>query len=278
MTPGSRTALYKKDKHDLTGKLPPANLRLPEVPLSDVEIIVFFYNSSSRPVVAVRLYARGGPYVIAQIINEHRVVKPEGYKRNTCSVHCNKGVKTFIRVNGEDRKKQMSAFFEAAGDLEATNAIRHAENELENTCDFPMLGLFKDLIKLPSGPQAGIFTECVKWCQENQANAMISQAHLIAEALTAGTDPREKLGLPAPQAQSDAVMSDVADGGKDSEDQEEIESKAKSPAVPEMSVSPVPEDSSDSASANDEAVDGLSLTETNTEEDVVAKVEDIGLE
>jgi hypothetical protein len=242
--------LYKKDKHDLTSKLPPANLKLPLVPLTDVEIIVFFYNSSSRPVVSVRLYARGGPNVIAQIINEHRVVKPDGYKRNTCSVHCNKAVKTFIRTNGEERKKQMSDFFEAAGDVEATNAIRHEENELPTTCDFPMLGLLNDLIKLPSGGQAGIFTDCVRWCQDNQVDAKVSQAHLIAHALVHGTDPRENLDL-----HSDIVMSGSTQENEAAHDLTTIMRKGKKPANATGRATQAHEDSSDLTSLSGEEAD-----------------------
>ncbi|KAF2450300.1 hypothetical protein P171DRAFT_516214 [Karstenula rhodostoma CBS 690.94] len=255
VTPGSRTVLYKKDKHDLTSKLPPANLKLPLVPLTDVEIIVFFYNSSSRPIVAVRLYARGGPNVIAQIINEHRVVNPDGYKRNTCSVHCNKAVKTFIRTNGEDRKKQISDFFEAAGDLEATDAIRHEESELSTTCDFPILGLFRDLIKLPSGGQAGIFTECARWCQENQIDAQVSQAHLIADALANGTDPREKLDLASPCTQPDTAMADAADGDKNTGDVTDIVRKGDTPPSPAVGAILVQDDSSELTNLSDEEAD-----------------------
>ncbi|KAL1608556.1 hypothetical protein SLS60_003498 [Paraconiothyrium brasiliense] len=210
-TPGSRTVLYKKDKHDLTGKLPPANVKLPLVPLTDVELIVFFYNSTSRPIVSVRLYARGGPNIIAQVINDHRVVNPDGYKRNTCSVHCNKAVKTFIRENGEETKKKISDFFEVAGDVEATDAIRHDESELSNTCDFAVLDLFKDLIKFPSDGQAGIFTDCIRWCQDNQVGAKMSQVHLIGEALMNGTDPLENLDLPAAGTSTIKLTDDSSD-------------------------------------------------------------------
>ncbi|KAL5433150.1 hypothetical protein PMIN07_007851 [Paraphaeosphaeria minitans] len=276
ITPGSRTVLYKKDKHDLTAKLPPSNLNLPLLPLTDVEMIVFFYNSSSRPIVAVRLYARGGPNNIAQIINEHRLVNPDGYKRNTCSVHCNKAVKTFIRDNGEDRKKQMSAFFETAGDMEATNAIRHTESEMDTTCDFPMLGLFKDLIKLPSGPQAGIFTDCARWSQENQVDVMVSQAHLIAEALANGTDPREKLELPASRVQSDIAMPDAIDGDKDAGDVGDTVDKGKAPATPTMSATSAPEDSSDMTSLSGDDAHTSSTKAMRTVEKFVIKTESAG--
>ncbi|KAJ4354186.1 uncharacterized protein N0V89_005919 [Didymosphaeria variabile] len=210
-TPGSRTVLYKKDKHDLTGKLPPANVKLPLVPLTDVELIVFFYNSTLRPIVSVRLYARGGPNVIAQVINDHRVVNPDGYKRNTCSVHCNKAVKTFIRENGEETKKKISDFFEVAGDVEATDAIRHDESELSKTCDFPVLDLFKDLTKFPSDGQAGIFTDCIRWCQNNQVGAKVSQVHLIGESLMNGTDPLDNLDLSSAGTSTTRLLDDSSD-------------------------------------------------------------------
>ncbi|KAL5384900.1 hypothetical protein DPSP01_005006 [Paraphaeosphaeria sporulosa] len=278
VTPGSRTVLYKKDKHDLTTKLPLANLKLPLVPLTDVELIVFFYNSSSRPIVAVRLYARGGPNNIAQIINEHRVVNPDGYKRNTCSVHCNKAVKTFIRDNGEDRKKQMSAFFEAAGDLEATNAIRHTESESDITCDFPMLGLFKDLIKLPSGAQAGIFTECARWCRDHHVDAMVSQAHLIAEALQNGTDPHENLNSPARCAQTDTAMPDAADGDRNAGDVAGVVNKDKTPAAPEVSATLVRDESSNLTILSGDEAPAPSTTSGKSVEGFTVKTEDAGPE
>lgn len=185
--------LYKKDKHDLKGKLPPANTKLPLVPLTDVELIVFFYNSTIRPIVSVRLYARGGPNWIAKMINEHRVVKPEGYKRNTCSVHCNKAVKTFISMHGEEWKTKTSEYFMTANDEQATDTIRQRGEELTNACDFPVLDLFKDLIKFPGEHQSGIFTHSIRWCRENNVNAMVSQVHLIAEALKKGEDPRDSI-------------------------------------------------------------------------------------
>ncbi|KAF1965401.1 hypothetical protein BU23DRAFT_604241 [Bimuria novae-zelandiae CBS 107.79] len=212
-TAGSRNALFKKDKHDLTGKLPPANTKLPLVPLTDVELIVFFYNSSSRPIIAVRLYARGGPKVIAKVINEHRIVNPDGYKRNTCSVHCNKGVKSFISMHGEGWKKKVCEYFKTANDAQATDTIRHKTEELRDTCDFPVLGLFRDLIKMPGDDQAGIFTECVRWCKDNKVDAMVSDVHLIAEALNNGIDPHE-LGLPLAPIDSDEEDGTVAESSK----------------------------------------------------------------
>lgn len=209
MTPGSRTVLYKKDKHDLKGKLPPANTKLPLVPLTDVELIVFFYNSTARPIVAVRLYARGGPNWIAQTINEHREVKPEGYKRNTCSVHCNKSVKAFIRQHGEEWKRKVSEYFEKADDEQATETIRHHDNELADTCDFPVLGLFKDLHKLPGEHHRGVFTKCIRWCRDNKVNAKVSQIHLIAEALAKDEDPHTSIEFSPASTDDDTVMAGV---------------------------------------------------------------------
>jgi hypothetical protein len=271
VTPGSRTVLYKKDKHDLTSKLPPANLKLPLVPLTDVEIIVFFYNSSSRPVVSVRLYARGGPNVIAQIINEHRVVKPDGYKRNTCSVHCNKAVKTFIRANGEERKKQMSDFFETASDVEATDAIRNEETELPTTCDFPMLGLLNDLIKFPSGGQAGIFTDCVRWCKDNQVDVKVSQAHLIAHALMHGTDPREGLDL-----HSNMIMNESTQGSKATNDLDTVVLKGKKPAAATVRAVQAYEDISDLTSLSDEEANTSPTQAGKPVEKFVVKSENAG--
>lgn len=230
-TPGNRTVLYKKEKHDLTGKLPPANVKLPLVPLTDVELIVFFYNSTSRPIVSVRLYARGGPNVIAQIINDHRIVRPDGYKRNTCSVHCNKAVKTFIGTCGEDSKKQMSDFFETAGDEEATDAIRHQKDEMNKTCDYAVLHLFQDLIKLPAAGYGGIFTECIRWCRDNQVDARLSQVHLIAEALIEGTDPREKLVVPTEKEEIDGYATESATDDDDFSRSSDIVMKDKAPII-----------------------------------------------
>lgn len=192
-TPGNRTALYTKEKHDLKGKLPPANVKLPLVSLTDHELIVFFYNSTARPIVAVRLYARGGPGWISGIINEHRVVKPVGYKRNTCSVHCNKAVKAFIKAHGEDWKVKVSTYFETADDEHATETIRHRGDELKDSCDYPVLDLFQDLIKYPDDDHSGVFTTAIRWCRDNNVNALVSQVHLIVEALNKGDDPRDTI-------------------------------------------------------------------------------------
>ena len=179
------------------------------VPLTDVELIVFFYNSTARPIVAVRLYARGGPNWIAQIINEHREVKPEGYKRNTCSVHCNKSVKAFIRLHGEEWKKKVSEYFESADDEQATETIRHRDHELADTCDFPVLGLFKDLKKLPGEHHRGIFTQCIGWCRDNKVNAKVSQIHLIAGALSEGEDPHARIEFSPAPSDEDIPMTGV---------------------------------------------------------------------
>jgi hypothetical protein len=82
--------------------VPPSNAMIPFLPLTDTEIIVYFFNSLCRPIVSLRLYARGwGPAAISDAINSHRVVKP-AYLRNTCSVKCTTAIKKGIEKYGEE--------------------------------------------------------------------------------------------------------------------------------------------------------------------------------
>ncbi|KAJ4288938.1 hypothetical protein N0V90_011279 [Kalmusia sp. IMI 367209] len=217
-TPGTRKK--KAGKHDLNGKLPPANVKFPDVPLTDTELIVFFFNSVKRPIVALRLQSRYGPSLIAAAINEyeppiipfyitdlprHRHINPHPYERNTACIRVNGMVEKGCAAYGNQWRIDFDRFFSGvdkvdpsnsrlpADDAAATDAIRHSEDELGDTCDYPVLDLFTDMKHLPLGAGAGIFTRSVQWVRNNGVNIQVSQIHHIARALQNDRDPYEEL-------------------------------------------------------------------------------------
>jgi hypothetical protein len=164
------------------------------VPLTDTEVIVYFFNSLSKPVVSLRLYARGwGPASIVQSLNDHREVEPP-YLRNTCSVKCTTAIKNGRKLYGEDWEPEHRAVFAEADDCRATDLIRADEHE---TVNYYIRALGDNLKQHPSGADAGIFTACVKYCIENQAAFTMSNVHELAVALHEGNIP-EHPSSPAP--------------------------------------------------------------------------------
>lgn len=190
------------------------------VPLTDTEVIVYFFNSLSKPAVSLRLYARGwGPATIVQSLNEHRIVEPP-YLRNTCSVKCTTAIKNGRKIHGEDWEAEHRAIFADAEDCRATDLIRADENE---TVDYYVRALGVNLKQHPSGADAGIFTACVKYCVANQAPFTMSNVHELALALQDGhtiehpASPEPSNVFPPPQlrgvkeeeAEDDETVDDV---------------------------------------------------------------------
>ena len=72
------------------------------MPLTDAELIVYFFQSLTRPIVSLRLYARKwGPAGICDLLNEHRDIEPP-YLRNTMSVKCTTALKKGRITYGEE--------------------------------------------------------------------------------------------------------------------------------------------------------------------------------
>lgn len=180
------TSINKREIHNLNKTMPPANVQLPMVPLTDTEVIVYFFNSLSRPVVSVRLYARGwGPASIVQALNEHRVVEPP-YLRNTCSVKCTTAIKNGKRLYGDTWEAETRDSLAEADDERATDLIRLDEDE---ACDYYVRALVANLKQHPEEENAGIFTACVKYCIENDVPYTMSNVHQLAQALYEGEVP-----------------------------------------------------------------------------------------
>ncbi|KAJ8109927.1 hypothetical protein OPT61_g7091 [Boeremia exigua] len=181
------TAINKRDIHNLNKFIPPTNVLLPLVPLTDSEVIVFFFNSLSKPVVSLRLYARGwGPASIVQALNDHRDVQPP-YLRNTCSVKCTTAIKNGRKLHGEDWEVEYRTVFADAEDSKATDLIRVDDDE---AVDYYVRALGVHLSQYPSGQEAGIFTACVKYCIDNDAPYTMSNVHQLAVDLHHGNVPR----------------------------------------------------------------------------------------
>ncbi|KAF2127569.1 hypothetical protein P153DRAFT_398177 [Dothidotthia symphoricarpi CBS 119687] len=183
------TSVNKRHSHNLDKTIPPTYVQFPQLPLTDTELIVYFYNSLARPIVALRLYARNwGPASIVQALNDHRVIDPP-YLRNTCSVKCTTAIKTGKRRFGDDWEEANRVVFVEASDDRATDLVRLSGADLDNAVDYDVRALSVNLKKHPQGDDAGIFTRCVEYCQEHNAPYTLSNVSHLAMAIEAGTTP-----------------------------------------------------------------------------------------
>jgi hypothetical protein len=172
--------------------VPPTYAQLPLLPLTDTELIVYFFNSLSRPIVSLRLYARGwGPAAICHAVNTHRVVEPE-YLRNTCSVKCTTAIKKGRDRYGPDWERSNRAVLsdKSISDEKATDMIRLGHDELANASDFDIRALCNGLRIHPGEADGGIFTRCVQYCEANNASYKLSNVWQLASDLDIGRTPR----------------------------------------------------------------------------------------
>jgi hypothetical protein len=183
--------------HNLTNIIPPPGVKIPLIPLTDTELIVFFFNALQRPMVSLRLYARNwGPAKITHVLNEYRDIKPDGYHRNTCSVKCTTAIKRGREKFGDEWESYWSNFFLAADNADATDAVRLQDYELKSqvrAADYRVLDLFKGLKKFPNQEDTGIFSTAVEWCSLNQVDIGLSLIHKVVIALEHGLDPSDAL-------------------------------------------------------------------------------------
>jgi predicted small lipoprotein YifL len=188
--------------------VPPAHAQVPFLPLTDTEIIVYFFNSLCRPIVSLRLYARGwGPAAISDCINSHRNIVP-AYLRNTCSVKCTTAIKKGIDRYGEGWDIVNRAIFQSPDmtDDKATDLMKMRDDEFPHISDFDLRDLCDGLQKHPDEEDGGIFTRCVKYCQENNSPYFLSNVWELAQDLVAGRLPKGPRYL-APQDQNTAEQS-----------------------------------------------------------------------
>lgn len=161
---------------------------IPCVPLTDTEIIVFFYQCVARPVVAMRLYSRAwGPAHITEVLNNHRDVN---YLRNTCSVKCVTAINKGKTAYGPEWAVEMAAAFKEADDARATDLIQltGAEVDSDKLVDADIRSLAVGVKKFPElGKDGGLFTRCVRWCVEHDVAYTLSTVDKLAEQL-AGTE------------------------------------------------------------------------------------------
>ncbi|KAF2821262.1 hypothetical protein CC86DRAFT_470996 [Ophiobolus disseminans] len=187
------TFITKRGIHNLGNMVPPTYSRIPLVPLTDSEVIVFFFNALARPNVSLRLYARGwGPQQICEVLNSHREIEPP-YLRNTCSVKCTTAIKKGREKYGEQWEAETRKIFEdkvVCRDEKATDMICLDPDELHRSVDFEILDMCKGLKKFPGKDDGGIFTRCVQYCQENDAPYKVSNVWELASDLAAGITPK----------------------------------------------------------------------------------------
>jgi hypothetical protein len=165
---------------------------VPKVPLTDTEVIVYFFQSIARPPVALRLYSRHwGPAGIVEVLNAHRDIEG-GYLRNTCSVKCITAINRGKDKYGDEWEEQFRSQIEEADDVTATDMMQYRDDEMEGVVDYEVCALNKGLLKHPEqGEDGGIFTRCVKYCIEHDAPYTLANVHELALALQSGVDPRK---------------------------------------------------------------------------------------
>lgn len=186
------TCVNKRNIHNLDQMVPPAYAHIPLLPLTDTEIIVYLFNSLCRPIVSLRLYARGwGPAAISDVVNTHRIVQP-AYLRNTCSVKCTTAIKKGIELYGEQWSATNREIFQddATLDDKATDMIRLSPDEMLVAVDYEIRALCNGLKKHPEDGEGSIFTRCVKYCEETNATYTLSDVFELASDLEAGRPPR----------------------------------------------------------------------------------------
>ncbi|CAN9347630.1 unnamed protein product [Alternaria alternata] len=186
------TSVNKRKNHSLKESMPPSRAMVPNVPLTDTEVIVYFFQSLARPQVALRLYSRHwGPAGIVEILNTHRDIEG-GYLRNTCSVKCITAINRGKDKYGDDWEESFRSRIEEADDITATDMMQHKDDELEGVVDYDIRDMGKGLLKHPKeGEDGGIFTRCVKYCIEHDAGYTLANVHLLALALQGGIDPQK---------------------------------------------------------------------------------------
>ena len=191
MSKRSSTSINKRKNHSLDKMLPPAYVRIPHVPLTDTEVIVYFFQSLSRPNVALRLYAREwGPRNIVDTLHSHRLVEPP-YLRNTCSVKCTTAIKMGRKRYGDDWEDMFKLSIKEASDEYATDIMRLEDDEWNKIYDYDVRSLCVGLIKHPEvGNDGGIFTRCVKYCEENDVPYTIHDIWQLADDLESGRTPK----------------------------------------------------------------------------------------
>ncbi|KAF2034161.1 hypothetical protein EK21DRAFT_108205 [Setomelanomma holmii] len=199
------TCVSKRGYHNLNEVIPPPYVQIPLLPLTDTEIIVFFFNSLTRPIVSLRLYAREwGPASICDVLNAHRVIEPP-YLRNTVSVKCTTAIKNGRKRYGDDWDEINRAAFKDMRDDRATDMISLAADEIEYKSDFDIRALCNGLKMFPDETSdGGIFTRCVKWCHENNAAYTLANVWELASDLDAGNTPKH-ISSPHPSVDEPAT-------------------------------------------------------------------------
>lgn len=188
------TMLSKRNVHNVGKIMAPLMTQIPMIPITNTELIVYFFNSISRPMCALRLYVQNvGPSSITNTLNEHREVDPP-YLRNTCSVKCVSAIREGSRRFGADWEATYRPQFEIAnnnGDIEkATDLIRIPNKDSDDAVDLDVLDLLNGLKQHPQeGQGAGLFTRCIQYCEEHKLSYPLSQVHILAAALQEGRSP-----------------------------------------------------------------------------------------
>ncbi|KAF2731317.1 hypothetical protein EJ04DRAFT_13237 [Polyplosphaeria fusca] len=178
----------KRPYHNLNNMVVGTYVQLPEnFPISDGEMIVYFFSSVARPVVALRLRSRGWtPTYITNILNGHRHISPR-YLANTCSIKINTAIRRGIETHGQDWHDRTKEAFMNADDEEANAlcVIRPEEYAVPFDCD--ILALCRGLTKYAPAGEGGIFTICVEYCIEHRLSWPLSRVVYLRDMMNDGS-------------------------------------------------------------------------------------------
>lgn len=118
------------------------------------------------------------------------MIEPE-YLRNTCSVKCTTAIKKGVEKYGAnwDAANRVTFQDSATDDAKATDMIRLADDEVENAVDFELRELCNGLRKHPGEGDAGVFTQCVQFCQQSGADYKLSNVWKLVNDWNARINP-----------------------------------------------------------------------------------------
>ena len=102
--------------------MPPTYAQIPIVPLTDTEVIVYFFQSLSRPIVSLRLYARSwGP---ASIVNVPERIIAKSILSISATPAQSSALRRLKRARtkfGEEWEEAHRHVFDKADDVKATD-------------------------------------------------------------------------------------------------------------------------------------------------------------
>jgi hypothetical protein len=134
------------------------------------------------------------------------------------SVKCITALKKGTKEHGENWDTTNRELFQAKDmdDCQATDLIWPTPEEQARATDFYLRDLARGLRKHPNENDGGIFTQCVKYCEQSKAGYKLSNVWKLATDLEAGRPPQR-----APTPEADDSMEENSSSHEQSENEED---------------------------------------------------------